>query len=415
MDVFLPSKVCNIQARMQFLRYAAMSAMLFCAAASWSLAPHQTLRRYGYQSWQTDSGLPQNTVHAVLQTSDGYLWFGTEAGLVRFDSNDFTVFDHKTTPQLAGDLIYSLLEDSSGTLWIGTANGISSYRNGSFRSYSDSAGSTVWSLFQDRENRIWAATSSGLLRLEGSRFIGVPGIPTLDESSRLLEPLDGSLWLATTQGLFRARPGNPTYFTLIGSASPIQAIAFDRKGRVWAGMQNGLELCGSSPCEALAPLANKNVLALAETPQGGIWIGTASGLFFSDPSQPQDQLHSYTDTDGLPSSRINLLYCDREGALWIGTAGGLARFVGGKIDSFTPRQGFSSNRVLAIAEDREGNLWLGTESGSVDILRDRKFTTYTAEDGISDDHILAVTQDRSGTVWLGTSGGGLDHAKPDTI
>src|ERR1700757_3329284 len=114
MDVFLPSKVCNIQARMRFLRYAAMTAMLLCAAASWSLDPHQSLRRYGYQTWQTDSGLPQNTVHAVLQTRDGFLWIATEAGLVRFDATQFRTFTRKDTPQLGSDLIYSLMEDRSG-------------------------------------------------------------------------------------------------------------------------------------------------------------------------------------------------------------------------------------------------------------------------------------------------------------
>jgi ligand-binding sensor domain-containing protein/two-component sensor histidine kinase len=400
---------------MRICRYAAPAAMLLFVAVASALDPHQSLRRYGYQSWQTDSGLPQNTVHAVLQTSDGYMWFATEAGLVRFDSVAFTVFSHKNTPQLASDLIYSLMKDNSGALWIGTANGITSYRDGVFRAFPDLSGSTVWSLFQDREGRIWAATSAGLSRLEEAHFVNVPGIPTLDETSRMLEPLDGSLWLSTTEGLFHAAPGNATYFTLAGDVAPIQAATLDRRGRVWAGTQTGVEICGLSGCVPYAPTANKNVYALSETPQGGIWIGADTGLWYYDPAQLQAQPHAYTTTDGLPSDRINRLFCDREGALWIGTSGGIARFVNGKIESFTPREGFSSNVVLSIAEDREGNLWLGTESGGVDILRDRKFTTYAAEDGISDDHILAVTQDRSGTVWLGTSGGGVDHANPDTI
>lgn len=400
---------------MRNLRHAVLAATLLCVATAWALDPHQSLRRYGYQSWQTDSGLPQNTVHSVVQTSDGYQWFATEAGLVRFDSVKFTVFTRKNTPQLAGDLVYSLMEDTSGTLWIGTSNGITSYRAGVFRAFPDTSGSTVWSLFQDRDSRVWAATSTGLFRLEGARFVAVPGIPPLDETSRILEPLDGSLWLSTTEGLFHALPGNATYFTLSGSAAQIEAVTLDRKGRVWAGMQNGVEICSPSGCEAFAPMANKEVHALAETPQGGIWIGSDNGLSFYDATQPQIQARSYTESDGLPSARINLLFCDREGALWIGTAGGLARFINGKIESFTPREGFSSNSILSIAEDREGNLWFGTESGGVDILRDRKFTTYTAEDGISDDHILAVTQDHAGTVWLGTSGGGLDHANLDTI
>lgn len=421
MDIFLPAWVCSIQARMQIfsrrdLRYAVLAATLFCVTAAWALDPHQSLRRYGYQSWQTDSGLPQNTVRAVLQTSDGYMWFATEAGLVRFDSVQFTVFTPKDTPQLASGLVYSLMEDNSGALWVGTANGVASYRNGAFRAFPDTSGSTVWSIFQDREGRVWIATSSGLLWLNGSRFVPVAGIPPLDETSRMLEPLDGSLWLSTTEGLFHAAPGNATYFTLAGRAAQIQAATLDRRGRVWAGTQSGVEICSQSGCETFSPMAGKDVHALAETPQGGIWIGADNGLWFYDATtQSQPQPRSYTESDGLPSGRINLLFCDREGALWIGTAGGIARLINGKIEAFTPKEGFSSNLVLSIAEDREGNLWLGTESGGVDILRDRKFTTYTAEDGISDDHILAVTQDHAGTVWLGTSGGGLDHANPGTL
>jgi ligand-binding sensor domain-containing protein/two-component sensor histidine kinase len=399
---------------MRIVRYAALAAMLCCVAAACALDPHQSLRRYGYQSWQTDSGLPQNTVHAVLQSSDGYMWFATEAGLVRFDSVAFTVFTNKNTPQLASDIVYSLLEDSSGALWIGTSNGVTTFRNGVFRAFPDTSGITVWSIFQDRENRIWIATSSGLSRLDGSHFVNVPGVHPLDESARMLEPFDGSLWLSTTEGLFHAAPGNPTYFTLAGRVARIQAITLDRKGRVWAGTPSGVEICSMSGCDAFDPLANNRVHALAETPQGGIWIGADAGLWFYDPSQPQTKPQAFTANDGLPSNRINLLFCDREGALWIGTSAGIARFVNGKIDSFTPRQGFSSSIVLSITEDREGNLWLGTESGGVDILRDRKFTTYTAEDGISNDHILAVTQDHAETVWLGT-GGGLDHANLSAV
>ena len=351
------------------------------------------------------------------------MWFATEAGLVRFDSVQFTVFTRKSTPQLASDLVYSLLEDNSGVLWIGTANGVASYRNGVFRAFPNTSGSSVWLIFQDREGTVWIMTSSGLLRSEGSRLVVVPGIPPLDETSRMLEPGDGSLWLSTSEGLFHTAPtavsgpaaGITSRFLLAGREGQIQAVTVDRKGRVWAGTQSGLETCSAAACETFAPLANKDVHALAETPQGGIWIGADTGLWFYDPTQPQMPMRFYTEKDGLPSGRVNLLFCDREGALWIGTAGGIARLIDEKIESFTPREGFSSNVVLAIAEDREGNLWLGTESGGVDILRDRKFTTYTAEDGISDDHILAVTQDHSGTVWLGTSGGGLDHANLDTI
>lgn len=414
----------------RMLRFAVPAVVLLCVVAAHALDPHQDLRRYGYQSWQTDSGLPQNTVHAVLQTADGYMWFATEAGLVRFDSVNFTVYNHKNTPQLPSDLVYTLLQDNAGRLWIGTADGLASYRGGVFTAYPDTSGSTIWSLFQDRQGRIWMASSAGLSRLDGKRFVNVPGVPPLDQNSHMLEPANGSLWLATTEGVFHASPGNDTYFTLAGSPVQIQALILDRRSRIWAATQNGVEICSASAlapgstadCTGFAPLAGKDVEALAETPQGGIWIGADTGLWFTSSAELGSgsrhpgaaSLQAYTQSNGLPSSRVNLLFCDREGAVWIGTAGGLARFVHGSIEAFTPKEGFSSNLILSVAEDREGNLWLGTESGGVDVLRDRKFTTYTVADGISNDHILCVTQDRSGsagTVWLGTSGGGLDYAR----
>lgn len=397
------------------LRYAALAALLLCAAASWALDPHQDLRRYGYQSWQTDSGLPQNTVHAIAQTSDGYMWFATEAGLVRFDSVAFKVFTQKTDPQLPSGVIYALLQDRSGALWIGTANGVCRYKDGVFHDFPETSASSVWSLFEDRGGGIWALNSTGLSRLGNTGFVNVPGVPLLDEHSRMVERMDGSLWISTTQGLFRAAPGNATYFTLAGRPAPIQTVMLDRKGRVWAGTAIGAEMCGDSGCEPVAPLANKDVSALAETPWGGIWAGGDNGLWSYDSAHPNAPLRTYAAKDGLPSDRVNLLFCDREGAVWIGTSTGIARYANGKIESFTPREGFSSNIVLSIAEDREGNLWLGTESGGVDILRDRKFTTYTAEDGITDDHILSITQDHSGTVWLGTAGGGLNYARPGAM
>jgi ligand-binding sensor domain-containing protein len=234
------------------LRYAILAATLFCASAALALDPHQDLRHYGFQSWGTDSGLPQNTVHAIQQTRDGYMWFATEAGLVRFDSVSFTVFTHKTTPQLPSNLIYALMQDRSGALWIGTANGVARYSGGSFHAFPDTAASAVWSFFEGRDGRIWATTSSGLSRLEGSRFVNVPGVPSLDDHSRLLALPDGSLWISTTQGLFHAAPGNSTYFTLAGHALPVQAIQTDSRGRMWAGMSSGLEACNTSGCQQIA-------------------------------------------------------------------------------------------------------------------------------------------------------------------
>jgi len=391
-------------------------AVLFVTAAALALDPHQSLRHYGYESWQTESGLPQNTVHAVLQTRAGFIWLATEAGLVRFDSVKFTVYTHKDTPQLGSDLIYGLMEDRSGALWIATSNGVTRYRGGNFQRISSPVNlqaNIIWALHQDSSGAIWAVTSGGLARFDGKGFQSVAGIPPLDETSRMLDGAYGDLWLATPNGLYHTEWGEPRQFKAAGQTAAIQALALDKTGRVWAGMQNGLEICGAQKCEPFnlpgVGAEARNVSALAADKSGAMWIGTDAGLLRYDGSKT---LH-YGTHEGLPSDVVQLLICDREGAMWVGTGAGIARVFDGKIEAFTPREGFSSNAVLSIVEDREGNLWLGTESGGVNILRDRAFTTYTAQDGISDDHIRSVYQDQRGTVWLGTSGGGLDRRTND--
>jgi ligand-binding sensor domain-containing protein/signal transduction histidine kinase len=428
MDIFLRHRVCSIRTRMQMLcrrisrnsvpRNALLksavlgSVLLFIVATGFALDPHQGLRHYGYQSWQTDDGLPQNTVHAVLQTQDGFIWLATEAGLVRFDSVKFAVFTRKDTPQLGSDLIYTLMEDKSGGLWIGTSNGVTRYRDKSFQTFAISdelETGAVWSLHEDGSGTVWALTASGLARFDGRSFRAVAGIPPLNEASRMLDGAYGDLWLATSNGLYHAEWGDIRRFKAAGQAAAIQALALDKTGRVWAGMQNGLEVCAAEKCDAVTlprtiP-ASRNVAALTVDAAGTIWIGTGAGLIRDDGTR----MTAYSEQDGLPSGVVQLLFCDLEGSLWVGTGAGIARISNGKIEAFTPKEGFSSNVVLSILEDREGNLWMGTESGGVDILRDRTFTTYTAQDGISDDHIRSVYQDRAGTVWLGTSGGGLDR------
>ncbi|MBV8114000.1 MAG: hypothetical protein JO300_04610 [Silvibacterium sp.] len=394
------------------LKAALLPALLLPAGTGFALDPHQSLRHYGYQSWQTDSGLPQNTVHAVLQSRDGYIWLATEGGLVRFDSIRFTVFTHKDTPQLESDLIYSLLEDRSGTLWISTSSGVARYRNRGFESVSLPGGShagVVWSLHEDRNGAIWAMTPGGLAHFDGAAFRTVQGIPPLNEASRMVDGSNGSLWLGTSEGLFEAPPGEPVRFQPVGQSTAIQAMALDKKGRLWAGLPGSLEVCALGKCETLSlpgtSPASSNVAALAVDRTGTVWIGTAAGLAYYDGAR----IMMFSDKSGVHTGAIELLVCDREDAVWVGTDDGIARVVSGTMEAFTPKQGFSSNRVLTILEDREGNLWLGTESGGIDIFRDRAITTYTAQDGISNDYIRSIYQDQRGTVWLGTSGGGLDR------
>src|ERR1700753_1863984 len=172
--------------------------LILVSRSAGALDPHYLLRHYGYQSWQTDDGLPQNTVHAVLQTRDGYIWFATEAGLVRFDGAQFTIFDRKSTPQLCSDLIYNLFEDRQGALWISTSGGLTRLVHGVFKSFTTNEGlpaNSVWSVYQDHTGTLGVLTTAALGRFEKERFQPITVSQGLTAESTIVESPDGSLWV----------------------------------------------------------------------------------------------------------------------------------------------------------------------------------------------------------------------------
>jgi ligand-binding sensor domain-containing protein/signal transduction histidine kinase len=343
---------------------------------AFALDPRRELSQFAHEAWSTENGLPQNTVHAIIQTSDGYIWIATEEGLARFDGISFTVFDKRNTEQLKSNDIRALAEDHQGALWIGTADGLVRLFEGKFTVFTTQEGlpgNTIQSLYKDHEDNLWIAASSGLTRLKDgvfTSFITQPALPTSSVQS-IFEDSEGTLWIGTAYGLSRFKDGK-----LLNYAVPPGA-------------------------------ANNSVVAINQDAQGRLWFGTLNGLACFD----QGSFRTYTTQDGLPSNRIISLVPDRSGSLWVGTAGGLARFANNQFTGFKQGEGLSSNIILSIFEDREGSLWIGTESGGLNLLKDKKFTTYTSKDGLAGDLVKAIYEDQQGSIWIGTNGGGLSLFK----
>src|SRR5687768_11924219 len=158
--------------RLRHLRVAA--ALLFLASARLlALDPNRSLNEFGHQAWLTENGLPQNTVQAIVQTQDGYLWIGTQEGLVRFDGLNFSVFDKENTPAFKSNDIRFLQQDRQGRLWISTSYGLVSRHNGQFTSYTASEGlpdNSIGPVVEDVSGNIWIGTDGGLVRLENGKF-----------------------------------------------------------------------------------------------------------------------------------------------------------------------------------------------------------------------------------------------------
>lgn len=345
-----------------------------------ALDSRRDLSQFSHEVWLTENGLPQNTVHSIAQTRDGYIWIGTEEGLARFDGVKFTVFDKQNTPQLRSNYIRALLTDRQGGLWIGTAEGLVQMLDGKFTLFTIDEGlpgNTIQAIHEDREGNLWVATATGLGLFKSG------GLTTFTTKERLIggsiqalfEDSDGALWIATPYGVGRIKDGTFTNYTVrdgLGSNS-VRAIQQDRDGRLWFGSLGGLT--------------------------------SFSGGRFTN----------YTTRDGLPNDRIISLHAGRDGDLMVGTAGGLCRFIAGRFTGLNAGDALSTSTILSLLEDLEGNLWIGTESGGVNLLKDTKFTTYTTRNGLSNDLIKSIYEDHEGNTWIGTDGGGLNLLKDGKV
>ncbi len=372
---FYESKPASRVGLSAYARRLTCVLLALCATAPLcaSLDPNKPIREYIHQAWQTGQGLPQNSVLAVAQTPDGYVWLGTEEGLVRFDGIRFTVFD-KHTSGLKDNVIQALLVDRNQNLWIGTnAGGLSRFRNGKFTAYTSANGlsnNSIHTLYEDKRGTIWIGTDGGGLNwLRNGRF----GVYT------------------TADGL---------------ADNAIFSISGDGKGTLWIGTHAGLSRFSGGrfvTFGAKQGLFNDYVRAVLVSQNGVVWIGTNDGLCTLN----ANGITRLTTKDGLLANTIYTLYQDRAGTLWIGSAGrGLNRYANGKLDSYTNKDGLVGADVFAILEDREGSLWIGTSSeGGLNCLKRGPVTTFSKEDGLISNTILGVYQDSEGTLWMGSDQG----------
>ncbi|HKR64593.1 MAG TPA: two-component regulator propeller domain-containing protein [Thermoanaerobaculia bacterium] len=365
-------------------RVLAFTFALLVTLSALALDPRRALTQSRITVWTSDSGLPQNTVDAIVQTRDGYLWMGTEEGLVRFDGVRFVVSDRQTAPALRSSFISSLFESPDGTLWIGTyGGGLARMRNGRIEAFHPEVLGTdrIREMHLTADGALFVATAGGgLLRILGdnvTRYTTRDGLP-IDRIWMVEDDGAGGLWVATHGGgVVRWRDGHA-----------VQRLS-TKEG-----------------------LPNDFARTLLRDKDGTLWIGTDGGGLAVWRNGAIERV--ITTNDGLPSNLIRSLRRDRDGSLWIGTDSGLARWRDTRAEVLTVAEGLPSPLVRAIAEDREGSLWVGTIGGVVR-LTDTRFLSYTRKEGMPVDAARALLESRDGTVWAGTEGGGLCRILPAPV
>jgi len=336
-----------------------------------ALDPRKSITQYSRTSWDQADGLPQDTVRAIAQTTDGYLWIGTDEGLARFDGYDFTPFD-KTNGRLPANSIVALTASRDGSLWAGTPNGLVLYSNGKFRTYTTRDGlgdNSVTSLYIGHDGTLWVVNGDGLSRYQDGRFTN-----------------------------YRPGPKIPVTF--------VRTVVEDRQNVLWvAGFSAVGKLVngGFVPVIGETELAGQLVSTMAADHQNNLWIGGNMGIMVRSPS---GRIRRYDTGDGLPALFVRALWCDPNGTIWAGTNGGLARFDGHRFTSAQWEDG-GDDTVRCLLGDREGNLWIGQQNNGLTRFRDDLFTVYGRSEGLPSDQPNAIFQDRGGRIWVAFHDAGL--------
>ncbi|QOY85562.1 sensor histidine kinase [Paludibaculum fermentans] len=440
---------------------AGLGALCLAVPAS-AVDPNRAMSQYVRDHWGTESGFPKGAVYDIAQTADGYLWFGTEKGLVRFDGTRFQLI-RDTTSNLANGHVLGLMGDRDGSLWVRLRRPtLLRYKDGRFENAMGALGrptSTVTAMgrMQDGALLVWVLEGEGsAIKYAGSRFENVASTTGLSRSPVLSvsESTPGTIWIGTRDaGLFRLRDGKAEAVS-DGLPDPkINCLLSTREGQLWVGTDNGIAHWDGQkliqarmpafplPVRALALTRDRDsniwvgtnsqglirmnaqgvsmldegskrspeaVTAVFEDREGNIWMGSAGGV-----ERLRDSVFlTYGEPEGLPSENNGPVFPESSGRTWFAPVeGGLYKLENGKASAVRV-EGLGQDVVYSIG-GAPGELWVGRQRGGLTALRvdhgEITAKTYTQADGLAQNSVYAVYRARDGSVWAGTLSGGVSH------
>jgi diguanylate cyclase (GGDEF)-like protein len=414
----------------------------------WAI-PAETPNRYwtafsyppAFEHLSIGQGLSQSTVNCMLQDQRGFLWFGTEDGLDRYDGTCFKIFRHDSSSagSLSGNWISCILEDHGGNLWIGTmdgglnridheTNGITNYQVATMPQ--EQSANSVASLAEDLEGNLWIGTLGNGLYCLMYGFV-----PPAEPKFRRFMPAENDI------------------YSLSGTS--VAALFTDSDGTLWIGFGYHQGLCrlgldsrtGHYSFDRFPALPSRpdvspppDVLSIEEDNQGVLWFGSSEGLYSLGPDRKtfRRYVHDNRDKTSLDGNIIRRVYKDRAQELWIGTdGGGLDKMrprakpdEPPRFDHFPSNQkdqnSLTSNAVESIYEDRSGVLWVGTYASGLNKLilnknlsvgrEKRVMVQYRCNpadsSSLSGDVVNGICEDKFGNLWVGTDGTGLNRVIP---
>ncbi len=385
-----------------------MLLICLCQGAR-ALDPAWPLAALGHRTWSTGEGFRQETVTALLESRDGFLWIGTDGALVRFDGTTFESFSRADTPEFLNNEVTSLARSQDGSLWVATREpGLFRVRKGQFEAVGVSSGlpeCAIHLLFQDRQGTLWAAPEEGpLLRWEGGRFSPVASDAAHLRIQALCQDAAGTLWVGTaTSGLWRLQGDHLTLGALAGTG--ITLLDCSPEGRLWIGTQTeGLLTLENG--RLVAPpwsraLPASTLSALFVDRHGALWLAFASGGFLR--RSPAGVVEMGPHPPGATPIRAFLE--DSGGTLWLGReGGGLQALQMTPIQALRPEPGFTSQRFQMVCEDTQRQVWVLQKGGALGVVRQGRLLRHPVASK-EDQDITAIWPRREGGLFLGTARG----------
>ena len=389
--------------------------LLACGSPASGAELNEALTQYGHTAWRIQDGAFSGNPNALAQTPDGYLWIGTQSGLLRFDGVRFVPFPGESLK------VTTLLATIDGTLWVGTSGGLLSILDGRLRRYATATG-YIDAIVQTKNGAIWftrsriAKDAGPLCNLDEAkvRCFGKESGIQANQAGALVSDGSGKIWLEEGGAVLRWSPEAHEAFRPEGTRSIdatgiVRSMLARNDGSVLVGISlkgpglGLLSLRGGQWSQAEVPGIDSSQLAvgtlMAEQDQS-VWIGTEGEGLVRVHHQKADR---FAEADGLTGNVVTSMLQDLEGNVWVTTTKGLDCFRKLPVVSYSQRQGLPSDYVGAVTASKDGAVWMGGRNGLA-TLRSDSLSAIRREDGLPGVRVTTLWEQAPGLLWLGIDG-----------
>lgn len=435
-----------------------LSLLFFLILLQFATYAQKSIR---FSNLTLENGLSQNSVMAITQDHQQFVWFGTKHGLNRYDGHQFKVYKNNPndSKSISSDEITSILTDHEGVLWVGTVKGLNKYdaKKDAFTRITVNpkvkngiSSNAIEHIYEDKKGQLWISTLYGsnlLINRENYEFKtylfkDARANRGLNNVYAAWRDPDDQMWFATSDGLIRMNLKNGQYRIYRHdqtkahsiSSNYITSLTADAQQNIWIGTDNGLNLFNSADesfsvyrhSDSSNSIVHNDIREIMLDRQGMLWIGTQEGLSIFDPGSKRftNYQHNPELKESLTHNSIHSIFQDRNNCIWVGTFYGGVNIAYPFPTEFRTyknsklRSSISSNIISSIVEDQYQNLWIGTEGGGLNYYdrSNQHYSNYKIslndKQGLASNLIKTICKDRNGNLLIGTHHGGLNIFNP---